>query len=308
MTNNQLTENSVTQLLNSVKLARDNAERDDNRVDHSFYHALARALEELQERRKADSEPVAWDYEWASCITCEGPQDFKRIIEREAPPEWAIEEGQARNIIPLYRHAQPALADKNPLLEFAREYIESWELGMPGDSSLLASARKAIADSEIPQPALVVPDRSIFEKWWESQNGAPLDGWDSLRATDGYCDDGIDGQFEAWNACRAAMLNHPSSVQPNTDATPGAEIKHPSSNSPVIPGEWIPVSERMPESNKFVLVSNGVWVGQGLYDDSEHLESDGHWQDEHREFINVLHHPVTHWMPLPAGPQEVQGE
>lgn len=56
-----------------------------------------------------DSEPVAWDYEWASYITCEGPQDFKRIIEREAPPAWAIEEGQARNIIPLYRHAQPAL-------------------------------------------------------------------------------------------------------------------------------------------------------------------------------------------------------
>lgn len=55
-----------------------------------------------------DGEPVAWDYEWASYITCEGPQDFKRIIEREAPPEWAIEEGQARNIIPLYRHAQPA--------------------------------------------------------------------------------------------------------------------------------------------------------------------------------------------------------
>lgn len=50
----------------------------------------------------------------------------------------------------------------------------------------------------------VVPDRSIFEKWWESQNGAPLDGWDSLRATDGYCDDGIDGQFEAWNAAMLA--------------------------------------------------------------------------------------------------------
>jgi hypothetical protein len=60
MTNNQLAENSVTQLLNNVKLARDNAERDDNRVYHSFYYALARALEELQERRKAamDSEPV----------------------------------------------------------------------------------------------------------------------------------------------------------------------------------------------------------------------------------------------------------
>lgn len=52
-------------------------------------------------------DPVAWDYEWASCITCEGPQDFRRIIEREAPPEWAIDEGQARNITPLYRHPQP---------------------------------------------------------------------------------------------------------------------------------------------------------------------------------------------------------
>ncbi|MFO3730364.1 hypothetical protein [Citrobacter koseri] len=56
-------------------------------------------------------------------------------------------------------------------------------------------------------PAPVVMRRYIFEKWWESQNGTPLDGWDSLRTTDGYCDDGIDGQFDAWNACRAAMLN-----------------------------------------------------------------------------------------------------
>lgn len=55
--------------------------------------------------------------------------------------------------------APPAPVDKNPLREFAREYIESWELGMAGDSSLLTSARKAIADSEILQPAPVsVPD------------------------------------------------------------------------------------------------------------------------------------------------------
>lgn len=95
------------------------------------------------------------------------------------------------------------------------------------------------------QPAPIVPDRSIFEKWWESQNGAPLDGWDSLRTNDGYCDDGIDGQFEAWNA---GMLNHPSSIQPNTGAAPGAEIKHPSTNSPVIPGGYVMVpKEPTPE-------------------------------------------------------------
>ncbi|HDT2074326.1 TPA: hypothetical protein RCG84_000433 [Enterobacter roggenkampii] len=55
-----------------------------------------------------DAEPVVWDYEWASCVTYEGPQGFKRVIEREAPPEWAIDEGRARDIIPLYRHPQSA--------------------------------------------------------------------------------------------------------------------------------------------------------------------------------------------------------
>ncbi len=44
-----------------------------------------------------------------------------------------------------------------------------------------------------------------------------------------------------WNHCRAAMLNHPSRIQPNTDAAPGTEIKHPSSNSPVIPDGYVMV-------------------------------------------------------------------
>ncbi|MBC4751690.1 DUF551 domain-containing protein [Klebsiella variicola] len=128
------------------------------------------------------------------------------------------------------------------------------------------------------QSAPVVPS---FEEWLSAANRKPL-GWvkDAMR--------------EASDACRAAML--------------AAAPQSPGSEPATAPGKWIPVSERMPESNKFVLVSNGVWVGQGLYDDSEHLESDEHWQDEHREFINVLHHPVTHWMPLPAAPQEVKGE
>lgn len=64
MSYNQLTENSVTQLLNNVRLARDNAERTGNRIDHSFYYALTRALEELQERRKASAEPVADVVAW----------------------------------------------------------------------------------------------------------------------------------------------------------------------------------------------------------------------------------------------------
>ncbi len=54
-----------------------------------------------------EADVVAWGHEWASCITCDGPQNFERIIEHEAPPEWAIKSGQARNLIPLYT-APPA--------------------------------------------------------------------------------------------------------------------------------------------------------------------------------------------------------
>lgn len=95
MTNNQLAENSVIQLLNSVKLARDNAERADNRVDHSFYYALTIALEELQERRKAamDSEPNCKERK-LFCST--DTARMRKVISASAGAE----------ATPLYRHAQ----------------------------------------------------------------------------------------------------------------------------------------------------------------------------------------------------------
>lgn len=78
-----------------------------------------------------EAEPVAWEYEWASYITCVGPQDFERIIELEAPPEWAIEKGLARNIIPLYRHAPP-----EPVVQELdeREAFEAFMEGRFGDT------------------------------------------------------------------------------------------------------------------------------------------------------------------------------
>ncbi|WLJ70235.1 hypothetical protein BU9_CDS0001 [Klebsiella phage Kpn BU9] len=77
-----------------------NTRNDD--VAQGYINEIRATLERLA---AMDSEPVAWEYEFASHITCGGPQDFERIIELEAPPEWAIEKGLARNIIPLYRHA-----------------------------------------------------------------------------------------------------------------------------------------------------------------------------------------------------------
>lgn len=84
-------------------------------------------------------------------------------------------------------------------------------------------------------------------------------------------------------------------------------VAYEAGNSPVIPNGWVTCSERMPESNKYVLVCNGVWVGMGLYNDGEQFEDCERWQDEHGEFIDLLHHPVSHWMPLPEAPQQ-EGE
>lgn len=96
MTSNQLAENSVNQLLNSVKMARFNAELADNRIDHSFYHALTIALEELQERRKADTEPYGFT-----------DGDRRGMIYK---PEHA---DRLSEPVPVYRHAQqPVVPEK----------------------------------------------------------------------------------------------------------------------------------------------------------------------------------------------------
>ncbi|MBR7316949.1 DUF551 domain-containing protein [Klebsiella pneumoniae] len=75
--------------------------------------------------------------------------------------------------------------------------------------------------------------------------------------------------------------------------------------APVVPG-WIPVSERMPEFGVKVLCFpaedepiHAVFNGQLWLQDVS-------WSGSEEPIDNVIPVTVTHWMPLPAGPQEVR--
>ncbi|CAA0348284.1 Uncharacterised protein [Klebsiella pneumoniae] len=88
-------------------------------------------------------------------------------------------------------------------------------------------------------------------------------------------------EVKGWNACRAAML--------------AAAPQSPGSEPATVPGKWIPVSERMPELGDW-LVTDGCDFDVQLFNGEQFIPGFV-WEDK-----------ITHWMPLPAVPQEVKGE
>ncbi|EQC3408782.1 DUF551 domain-containing protein [Salmonella enterica] len=80
----------------------------------------------------------------------------------------------------------------------------------------------------------------------------------------------------------------------------GIRELHPNArgNSPVIPDGWVSCSERMPENGQECLVqTNSGWRYVSFYDAHSRLFYDSPKGDI--EYILV-----THWMPLPAAPQQ----
>ncbi|MGK0951981.1 dATP/dGTP pyrophosphohydrolase domain-containing protein [Klebsiella pneumoniae] len=124
-----------------------------------------------------------------------------------------------------------------------------------------------------------------------------------------------DMQFLLWDAQRRAGITDEQITQAMIeklavnkqrewpepkDGEPRLHIKE--QPAPVVPGKWIPVSERMPEIGDIVLTAMGGVVNVGEMECSA---------ANCRFFTSVISGrelPATHWMPLPAAPQEVKGE
>lgn len=74
-----------------------------------------------------------------------------------------------------------------------------------------------------------------------------------------------------------------------------------------VPCKWIPVSERPPEYDNFLVATNYGMVGEAFT-----LDGKIYWQEDAANSVyeigiyGVPIEEVTHWTPLPAAPKEVE--
>ncbi|HFF3733023.1 TPA: DUF551 domain-containing protein [Klebsiella pneumoniae] len=165
-----------------------------------------------------------------------------------------------------------------------------------------------------PQPAMVAPvctcpsgDGSLRWPCPVHPGNSPVipDGWtgnekanaalmmlDRIETVDPVDDDRIDGIKRIVRELAAAPHDTPA-----LNSVHGVDS---------VTGGWIPVSERVPEVGVKVLCFpaedepiHAVFNGQLWLQDVS-------WSGSEEPIDNVIPVTVTHWMPLPAGPQEVR--
>ncbi|HHT0011498.1 TPA: DUF551 domain-containing protein [Raoultella ornithinolytica] len=158
-------------------------------------------------------------------------------------------------------------------------------------------------------PDMSIGDAIIRAAWWNHCRAAMLQAGSSPAIPDGYVmvpKEPTDEMIAAAMNCDDVLFNSDESfcVQFGNiyEAMLAAGPQLPGSDPATVPGKWIPVSERMPEVGDIVLTAMGGSVNVG------EMERSG---ANYRYFTSVISGrelPATHWMPLPAAPQEVKSD
>ena len=185
-----------------------------------------------------------------------------------------------------------------PVERFKADYVISWMLANypPAQPAPVVSAELLHTAASAIEDLLTTKDRTGAYVWFDlpfrlrsAANAQPVTVVPD-RMTAIVKDEAE--YVEGWNACRAAML--------------AAAPQSPGGDHATVPGKWIPVSERMPEVGVKVLCFpaedepiHAVFNGQLWLQDVS-------WSGSEEPIDNVIPVTVTHWMPLPAGPQEVR--
>lgn len=281
-----------------------------------------------------DSKPVAWTDEQELRDVDRGGCGYLFTVNPVTP------HADERRIILLYRHAQPAsereqvrsahaewsqatfgnVGPVGPLKHLSKEALEAAE--QPGDLSewadmqfLLwdAQRRAGITDDQITQAMIDKLAVNKQREWPEPKDGEPRLHIKSQPApVITFYRDGIEAAAKWIDQQREAYDSEHGWSDPDTGAfefgndaqrgysstleelAEGIRALHPNAgNSPVITDRWIPVSEKLPERGDY-LVSDGRDFDVQLFNGEQFIPGFV-WEDK-----------ITHWMPLPATPQEVK--
>ncbi len=174
------------------------------------------------------------------------------------------------SIVIELQERRKAAMDSEPVL-WAWHHLDMWHVtshdGRARD--LWLSGFKVIPLYRHAQPVLVIPDEMTAEQAYEI-------GY--------YYGDPVDVFARGANWMRQHII----------DSTLAAAPQSPGSDPATVPGKWISVSERMPENDGAYLCWDNRYV-------TTYAFIFGAWQAN--QFIAKN---ITHWMPLPAGPQEVR--
>lgn len=199
--------------------------------------------------------------------------------------------------------------DRNPVLAYADSYRDMAKQGVESVPiwSVITDLERNIAPLyRHAQPAPVVPDELLKEYLrlvqcmlsdYRDGNYGNAQRW--IRHIAKASDDferkyGLSPWEMARKTCRAAMLAAAPHDTPALNSLQSVDS---------VTGGWIPVSERLPEEGGryWCYVEEQNSLGKSHYQWNCSW-NEGAWSDK------ALTGRVTHWMPLPAAPQEVKSE
>ncbi len=241
----------------------------------------------------------------------------------ESVPIWSVITDLERNIAPLYRHAQPAPVVPDEYVAPAMTPTNlAYEAGWNACRAAMLHAGNSPAQSDccpaqnhvFPAQNVVSPAQSPIDHGYQ-----PECECSGCKATARICTEMAVNSLVIPNEMTSEQAyeigyyyGDPVDVfarganwmrQHIIDSTLAAAPQLPGSDPATVPGKWIPVSERIPDNTEPVLCiekradfgtygqpfvcwhDGGGWVGKTNY--------------------RLI---VTHWMPLPAAPQEVKSE
>ncbi|HHM4202949.1 TPA: DUF551 domain-containing protein [Klebsiella pneumoniae] len=236
-----------------------------------------------------DSEPVVWRVRFK--LEGQPGSNFNKFFENRKAMDDVVSlhelGGFNIDVTPLYRHVQPA-----PVVQkTAHSSVIAEQLANVLSEMKVTDHQRAVIScavdrlNNVAQLLQLSPSALLVPEILDYQGAKEL--YNYLMT-----EEEINATVNAWNACRAAML---AAAQHDTPALNSIQ------SVDTVADRWIPVSERIPDNTEPVLCI------EKRADFGTYGQPFVCWHDGGGWVGKTNYRPiVTHWMPLPAGPQEVR--